>query len=121
MMYAKWLFLGGLMTLAGCGSNAPANIDEPIKVTGTVLSKAGVPVGDVALNLQPLETGYARTIEVRRDGTFVVETQPGPYAYFFSPKPGAKRIPSSLANYLQASLERTVVVADNTVVKILVD
>ena len=120
-MCAKSIFMVALVTLVGCGSMNPESIGEPITVKGTVLSKTGAPVGDVALNLQPLEAGYARTIEVRRDGTFVLETQPGPYAYFFSPKPGAKKMPRSLANHRQASLDRTIVVANDTALNITVD
>jgi hypothetical protein len=72
---------------------------------------AGKPVGNVVLNLQPLENGYSKIIPVAADGTFTVETQPGKYAYFFTPKEGTKTVPPEAAKYAQASMERTVQVA----------
>ncbi len=47
----------------------------------------------------------------KADGTFTVETQPGKYAYFFSPKEGTKTLPAPAASYAQATMERTVQVA----------
>lgn len=111
----------GCLALTGCGGMSPAQIEGPVNVKGSVLNSAGKPVGDVAMNLQPLETGYAKTVEVKSDGTFAVETHAGPYAYYFTPKSGAKSTPKDVANYLQANLKRTVVVNNGHELKIVVD
>jgi len=107
-----------LVVATGCGSmNPPAN-SEPVKISGQVLGADGKPIGDVTLNLQPLETGFARTIDVASTGSFSVETEPGKYAYFFSPKAKAKTAPPQVADYLQASLDRTVTVVAGQELKV---
>lgn len=98
------------LSATGCGpSQAPA-LDAPVNVTGT-LKASGSPLGNVVLNLQPLENGYSKIIPVKADGTFSVETQAGKYAYFITPKEGTKTVPPAAANFVQASMERTVQVA----------
>src|SRR5688500_17598389 len=106
MLYKQLSVLICVALLVGCGGMNPPKINEPVSVKGKVLNSAGKPVGDVAVNLQPLETGYAKTVEVKPDGTFAVETHAGPYAYFFTPKNGAKNTPKDVANYLQANMDR---------------
>lgn len=83
---------------------------QAVSVTGAVTA-SGKPIGNVVLNLQPLENGYSKIIPVKADGTFTVETQPGKYAYFFTPKEGTKTVPAPATNFVQASMERTVQVA----------
>ena len=99
----------GLMTLIGCGGTAP-QLAGPVSVNGKV-SSGGKPVGGVILNLQPLEDGYEKKIEVKTDGTFAVETHAGKYAYYFTPKSGTSKLPAEVASLKEASLERTVTVA----------
>lgn len=110
-MYRVILLIGLLaLCVAGCGpSQAPA-LDTPVSVSGTITS-GGKPVGNVVLNLQPLENGYAKIIPVKADGTFTVETHSGKYAYFFTPKEGTKSLPAPASNYAQANMDRTVQVA----------
>ena len=89
----------------------PPPLAGPISVTGKVVANDGKPVGGVSVNLQPLENGYMKTVEVKPDGTFSVETQAGKYAYFFSAKAGTKAVPPQVAKLGEASMERTVKVA----------
>ena len=99
-----------LVGLGGCGGTSQP-LDQPVKATGKVVGGDGKPVGDVTLQLQPLESGFLKTVDVGADGTFSVETQPGKYAYYFAPKSGAKVAPASVSKYTEANMERTVVVA----------
>lgn len=94
----------------GCGGVSAPPVDKPASVKGRVVASDGKPIGNVALNLQPLESGYAKVVELQSDGTFTVETQPGKYAYFFGPKAGSKSTPSSVSKYLEANMDRTVTV-----------
>lgn len=101
-----------LMSLAvGCGPSQAPMMGADVSASGSVTA-GGKPVGNVVLKLQPLEQGYEKIIPVSADGKFNVQTQPGKYAYYFTPKEGTKALPSAAANYAQASMERTVVVAD---------
>ncbi len=100
----------GLLMTTGCGMNPPP-LAGPVSVTGKVLASDGKPVGGVAVNLQPLENGYMKTVDVKPDGTFAVETHSGKYAYFFTPKSGSKAVPPQVAKLAEANLERTVTVA----------
>ncbi len=111
-----WLALMGLC-LTGCGPSA-APLGAPVKTTGKVVDSAGKPVGNVTLNLQPLESGYTKLIDLKADGTFEVETQSGKYAYFFTPKSGTKQVPPQVTKYAEASMDRTVQVAANTPIDI---
>ncbi len=88
----------------------PAQLDEPVGVTGKVVSSDGKPVGEVVVNLQPLENGYLKAVDVDKQGAFKVETHPGKYAYFFSPAKG-KAVPAQAASLTEANMERTVTVA----------
>lgn len=95
--------------MIGCGGDPP-QLDGPISVNGKI-SSGGKPVGGVVINLQPLENGYEKKIEVKPDGTFTVETHAGKYAYYFSPKSGTKKVPNEFAKLVEANLDRTVTVA----------
>ena len=99
----------GLLVMTGCGGNPP-QLAGPVNVNGRVTS-GGKPVGGVILNLQPLEDGYEKKIEVKTDGTFAVETHAGKYAYYFTPKSGNRKFPTEVASLREANLERTVTVA----------
>jgi len=101
----------GLVFVTGCGVNPP-QLAGPVSVNGKVVASDGKAVGGVTLNLQPLEEGYSKTIEVQPDGTFAVETHAGKYAYFFSPKTGTKAVPPQVASLVEANLDRTVSVAN---------
>ena len=103
------LVFGLLMTL-GCGMNPPP-LAGPVSVTGKIVASNGKPIGGVAVNLHPLENGYLKTVDVKPDGTFTVETQAGKYAYYFTPKTGTKAVPAQVAKLAEASMERTVNVA----------
>lgn len=89
----------------------PPQLAGPVSVTGKIVASSGKPVGAVSVNLQPLENGYMKTVDVKSDGTFEVETHAGKYAYFFTPKSGTKTVPPQLANLSEANLERTVTVS----------
>lgn len=99
----------GLLVTIGCGGNPP-QLAGPVSVNGKITS-GGKPVGGVVLNLQPLEEGYEKKIEVKPDGTFAVETHAGKYAYYFTPKSGSSKLPTQVASLKEANLERTVTVA----------
>jgi hypothetical protein len=97
----------GLLMTVGCGMNPPP-LAGPVSVNGKVVTSDGKPVGGVAVNLHPLENGYLKTVDVKPDGTFTVETQAGKYAYYFTPKVGTKAMPPQVANLAEANMERTV-------------
>ncbi len=103
------VFVLGLLLMSGCGG-APPQLAGPVTVDGKV-SKGGKPVGGMVINLQPLEEGYEKKIEVKPDGSFTVETHAGKYAYYFTPKSGASKVPAECASLGEANLERTVTVA----------
>lgn len=105
------ILLLGLLVLAGCGMSPP-QLEGPVSVNGKVVSSDGKAIGGVTLNLQPLEQGYMKTIDVGADGTFKVETHSGKYAYYFTPKSGTKAVPAQLASLVEANLDRTVSVAN---------
>ena len=106
----NWIIVGGLLMTLGCSMNPPP-LAGPVSVNGKIVTSDGKPVGGVAVNLQPLENGYMKTVDVKPDGTFAVETQAGKYAYFFTPKAGTKALPPQVANLAEANMERTVIVA----------
>ena len=106
----SWILVIGLLVTVGCGMN-PLPLAGPISVNGKVVASDGKPVGGVSVNLQPLENGYMKTVDVKPDGTFAVETQAGKYAYFFTPKSGTKAVPPQVANLVEANMQRTVNVA----------
>lgn len=108
-----------LLMTVGCSMNPP-QLAGPVNVNGKVVTSDGRPVGSVSVNLQPLDEGYEKRVEVKSDGTFSVETHAGRYAYYFRPKSGAKNVPSQVANLVEASLERTVTVASGEEVVISV-
>lgn len=109
-----------VLAVVGC-EVAPPSIQEAVRVEGKILSQDGKPLGNVAVNFQPLENGYSKTVEVASNGSFAVETQPGKYAYYFSPKPGAKTASPKMAKYLQASMDRTVNISQGQELEIRVD
>ena len=106
----SWTIVIGLLMTVGCGMSPPP-LAGPVSVTGKVVASDGKPVGGVSVNLQPLENGYMKTVDVKPDGTFEVETHTGKYAYFFTPKSGTKAVPPQFAKLKEANLERTVSVA----------
>ena len=98
----------------GCGGIQPPILEQAVTVKGRVAARDGQPISNVALNLQPLETGHAKIVAVRADGAFTIETQPGKYAYYFTPREGEKSIPPQIASVRQASMERTITIADGS-------
>lgn len=100
-----------LVAATGCGGVNPPAVESPVSISGKITATGGKPVGNVILNLQPLENGYAKEVAVKPDGSFTVEATPGTYAYFLTPKRGTKATPSHLAPYVAPSLDRTLVVA----------
>lgn len=105
----RWLIVWCLLVLVGCGMNPPP-LAGPVSIQGKVIGNDGKPVGGMAVNLHPLENGYLKTVDVKPDGSFAVETQAGKYAYYFTPKTGGKSVPSQVANLKEPNMERTVAV-----------
>lgn len=109
-----WLAISlvAIATFAGCAdSGKPLGASSAF--SGTLTAADGAPVGNVMLNLQPLETGHPVLLEVDEQGNFKGEAVPGEYAYFIakSAKKGAaaeaalKKIPAA---FLEASMTRKV-------------
>ncbi len=107
--------IAGLLMLVGCGMTPP-QLEGPINVSGKVVGSDGKAVGGVTLNLQPLEQGYQKAVEVDASGAFSVETHAGKYAYYFTPKSGAKAVPPTVASLVEASLDRTVSITSGELV-----
>ncbi len=99
----------------GC-SGKVAMMTEDVPVKGKVSLANGSTVGDVYLQLQPLETGHAKKFKLAQDGTFNGETIPGKYAYYIVPvndeeaanDPNYQAIPEA---FRDSDINRTVVVA----------
>lgn len=106
----RCLIVGCIAMVVGCGMNPPP-LAGPVNVSGKIVGSDGKPVSGVAVNLQPLENGYLKTVEVKLDGSFAVETQAGKYAYYFTPKSGSKAVPPQVAPLIEPNMDRTVVVA----------
>ncbi len=107
----RCVMLLGLLTTLGCGGMNPPQLAGPVNVNGKVVTSQGKTVGGFVVNLQPLEEGYEKKVEVKSDGTFTVETHAGKYAYYFTPKSGTGKVPPEVASLAEANLERTVSVA----------
>lgn len=111
-----------IIGLAGCGGYNPPAIDIPVTVKGRLISNdINSKLDNVSLNLQPLENGYMKTIDVGSDGTFTVETQPGKYAYFLTPKAAKKPASKIVSQLSEPSMERTLVVASGNEIEIKID
>ena len=88
--------------------------DVPVK--GKVSLADGSTIGDIMLQLQPLETGHAKKFKIAPDGSFNGETTPGKYAYYIVPvndeeapnDPNYQAVPAA---FRDSDINRTVVVA----------
>jgi hypothetical protein len=107
---AASLVLGlGLISMLGCSSN-PGMVADRVPIEGTVTLN-GKPVGNVALQLQPLDVGQLVVMDVAADGRFRGEAVPGRYAYSFTVASGDRKgsafkaIPSQ---YHDTNMERTI-------------
>lgn len=96
----------------GCQSKVPL-MSTPVDVVGK-LTKAGKPVGNVTLTLQPLETGHMVPMKVGGDGTFKGNIIPGKYTYFLSANEdgGESALQGLDATLKEASMQRTVTVQE---------
>lgn len=104
--------------IIGCGSGNAPMMDQPVSVSGRVVDSDGKPIGNVSLTLQPLESGYQKSVDLKADGTFTVEAHPGKYAYYFGPKSGSKSPPANLSKFLEANMDRTVALAPGSSLEI---
>ena len=94
----------------GCQSKV-ALLNTPVDVVGK-LTKAGKPVGNLTLTLQPLETGHMVPMKVGGDGSFKGNIVPGKYAYFISANEdgGESALQGLDASLKEANMQRTVTV-----------
>ena len=94
----------------GCQSKVPL-MNTPVDVVGK-LTKAGTPVGNVTLTLQPLETGHMVPMKVGADGSFKGNIVPGKYAYYLSASEdgGESALQGIDASLKEANMQRTVTV-----------
>jgi len=94
----------------GCQSNVPL-MNTPVDVVGK-LTKAGKPVGNLTLTLQPLETGHMVPMKVGADGSFKGNIVPGKYAYFISANEdgGESALQGLDGSLKEANMQRTVTV-----------
>jgi hypothetical protein len=114
-----------LLTVAlsvGC-SNAPTLKKAPVSVAGRV-SRGGQPLGNVMVTFQPLDQGHLGSFAVTPDGKFSGELIAGNYSYYV----GKLTTPSSDAalkridpKFLEADLERRILVEDGQQVLIALD
>jgi hypothetical protein len=115
-----WLAISlvALATCIGCSDNAELLAPSSV-FDGKLTSADGAPVGNVILNLQPLEAGHPVLLEVDEQGKFKGEGVPGEYAYFIakSAKKGAaaeaalKKVP---AQFLEANMDRKVKLGESS-------
>lgn len=83
-------------------------MNTPVDVTGK-LTKAGKPLGNLTLVLQPLETGHVVPFSVGNDGSFKGNIVPGKYAYYISAnEDGSSNLAGIDSSLLQASMDRTI-------------
>lgn len=115
-----WLAISvvALATCIGCSDSAEL-LAASSAFTGKLTAADGTPVGNVLLNLQPLEAGHPVLLEVDEQGNFKGEGVPGEYAYFVAKsakKGGAaeaalKKVP---AQFLEANLDRKVKLGESS-------
>lgn len=116
---ARWACLSVLLVslLGGCGG--PGQLEAPVAFTGSVTDASGKPVKDIAVELQPLESGHPATLQVGTDGTFSGEAVPGKYAYKLVPGAKARTAPKGVpAELMETSMERTYQVGSSTPLEI---
>lgn len=104
------LLILSLVGFVGCSaSGTPMPASSVVK--GKLETKAGKPIGNVLLTLQPLGDGHPAPLQVAEDGTFSGEIVPGKYAYYVA-KSSAKNAEQALkqvdAKYYESSMTRTV-------------
>ncbi len=112
-MNRRTVLVMGLVVLAGCGGT-PDLRPDPVRVTGTV-RQGDRPLKDVALNLQPTDSGggHPGTCRVGPDGRVTVNLVPGKYVFYVTEidgKPAAfKPVPQK---YHTPQAEHTVEIAE---------
>ena len=94
----------------GCQANVPL-MNTPVDVVGK-LTKAGKPVGNVTLTLQPMETGHVVPMKVGADGSFKGNIVPGKYAYYLSANEdgGESALQGLDGSLKEANMQRTITV-----------
>lgn len=93
----------------GCQYKVPL-MNSPVNVTGK-LTKAGKPIGNLTLMLQPTETGHMVPLAVGADGSFQGSVVPGKYAFYLvANEDGSSSLAGIDSSLLQASMDRTLTV-----------
>lgn len=107
----RYLLIALVMVFVGCSTSVP-QMGASTELKGKV-TKAGKPVGDVLLTLQPLGDGHVAPLTVAVDGTFKGEVVPGKYAYYIgksASKASEKAIQQVDPKYFEGNMTRTVLV-----------
>ncbi|RPH83838.1 MAG: hypothetical protein EHM77_01190 [Planctomycetaceae bacterium] len=115
-----WLAIS-LVAIAACigCSDSPQPLGASSAFSGKLTTADGAPVGNVLLNLQPLESGHPVLLEVDEQGNFKGEGVPGEYAYFVaksaskgaSAEAALKKVP---AEFLEANMTRKVKLGESS-------
>lgn len=118
----RYLLIALMVVFVGCSTSAP-KMGASSELKGNV-TKAGKPVGDVLLTLQPLGDGHVVPLTVAVDGTFKGEVVPGKYAYYFgksASKASEQAIKQVDPKYYEGNLTRTVTVEPGKVLAIALE
>ncbi|MFY8199155.1 MAG: hypothetical protein ACOVLE_00685 [Pirellula staleyi] len=100
-----------IVAFVGCSTSAP-QMGASTELKGNI-KKAGKPIGDVLLTLQPMGDGHVVPLTVAVDGTFKGEVVPGKYAYYIgksASKASEQAIKQVDAKYYEGNMSRTVMV-----------
>jgi hypothetical protein len=107
----RYLLIALMMVFVGC-STSVQKMGASSELKGNI-TKAGKPVGDVLLTLQPMGDGHVVPLTVAADGTFKGEVVPGKYAYYIgksASKASEQAIKQVDPKYYAGDLTRTVTV-----------
>jgi hypothetical protein len=118
----RYLLIALMMAFVGC-SNSVQKMGTSSELKGNI-TKAGKPVGDILLTLQPLGDGHVVPLTVAADGTFKGEVVPGKYAYYIgksASKSSEQAIKQVDPKYYQAIMTRTVTVESGKDLAIALD
>jgi hypothetical protein len=118
----RYLLIALMMAFVGC-STSVQKMGASTELKGNI-TKAGKPVGDVLLTLQPTGDGHVVPLTVAADGTFKGEVVPGKYAYYIgksASKASEQAIKQVDPKYYQANMTRTVTVESGKDLDIALD
>lgn len=125
MLMRCGLILALVLPLASCTTKVQMMTSE-VPVQGKLTLANGSALGDVVVQIQPLEVGHGKKFKVDAEGNFKGETVPGKYVYYIVPIDDEKAQQDS--NYQQvpeafrdSDMNRTIVIQDGSPLNIVLN